>query len=72
MGKLVINHDMVTVENARMLVALCPFGAITYEKAKLDISAACKLCTDSCIVVFFYSAVILQNSNCDYVIDIPA
>ena len=44
MGKLVINHDMVTVENARMLVALCPFGAITYEKAKLDISAACKLC----------------------------
>ena len=44
MGKLVINHNLVTPEKAEALVSLCPFGAITYEEGKLDISSGCKMC----------------------------
>ena len=44
MGKLVINHNLVTPENARALVEICPFGAISYEDGKLDISSGCKMC----------------------------
>lgn len=44
MGKLVINHDKITPEKADSLVKLCPFGAISYEGGKLDISSACKMC----------------------------
>ena len=31
MGKLVINHKLVTPEKAEALVGLCPFGAIREE-----------------------------------------
>lgn len=44
MGKLVINHHLVTPEKAEALVSLCPFGAISYEDGKLDISSGCKMC----------------------------
>ncbi len=44
MGKLVINHNLVTPEKAESLMALCPFGAISYEGGKLDISSGCKMC----------------------------
>ena len=44
MGKLNINHKAITPENAEMLKKLCPFGAISYENGKLDISSACKMC----------------------------
>ena len=44
MGKLVINHNLVTPEKAEALVSLCPFGAILYEDGKLDISSGCKMC----------------------------
>ena len=44
MGKLVINHHLVTADKAQALVSLCPFGAISYEKGKLDISSGCKMC----------------------------
>jgi electron transfer flavoprotein alpha subunit len=44
MGKLVINHNLVTPEKAEALVSLCPFGAISYEDGKLDISSGCKMC----------------------------
>lgn len=44
MGKLVINHNLVTPENAEALIKLCPFNAITYDGKKLDISSACKMC----------------------------
>ncbi|MBQ3146556.1 MAG: electron transfer flavoprotein subunit alpha/FixB family protein [Oscillospiraceae bacterium] len=44
MGKLVINHNLVTPEKAEALVSLCPFGAITYADGKLDISSGCKMC----------------------------
>ena len=44
MGKLVIQHHLVTPEKAEALVSLCPFGAISYEDGKLDISSGCKLC----------------------------
>ncbi len=44
MGKLVINHNLVTPEKAEALMQLCPFGAISYENEKLDISSGCKMC----------------------------
>ena len=44
MGKLIINHTLITPEKAADLVALCPFGAISYEDGKLDISSGCKMC----------------------------
>ncbi|MBQ2967258.1 MAG: electron transfer flavoprotein subunit alpha/FixB family protein [Clostridia bacterium] len=44
MGKLIINQNMVTGENAQALCALCPFSAISYTDGKLDISSACKMC----------------------------
>ncbi len=44
MGKLVINHHLVTPEKAEALVSLCPFDAISYEDGKLDISSGCKMC----------------------------
>ena len=44
MGKLVINHNLVTAEKAEALVGVCPFGAISYENGKLDISSGCKMC----------------------------
>ena len=44
MGYLKINQEMLTEEKARTLVGLCPFGAMSWEKDKLEISAACKMC----------------------------
>ena len=44
MGKLVINHHLVTPEKAEALVNLCPFGAVSYQNGKLDISSGCKMC----------------------------
>ena len=44
MGKLIIHHSLVTPEKAEALVTLCPFGAISYEEGKLDISSGCKMC----------------------------
>jgi electron transfer flavoprotein alpha subunit len=44
MGNLIINQKMITPEKAQELIKLCPFGAITYNKSKLDISSACKMC----------------------------
>jgi len=43
-GSLKINHELVTTENAAVLRKICPFGAITYENGKLDISSACRMC----------------------------
>ena len=44
MGSLKINENLVTAESAEKVVSLCPFGAISYENSKLDISSACKMC----------------------------
>ena len=44
MGKLVIQHQLINEENAKTLVDICPFGAISYENGKLDISSGCKMC----------------------------
>ena len=44
MGKLIINHHLVTPEKAQALVSLCPFSAISYIDGKVDISSGCKLC----------------------------
>ena len=44
MGKLVIQHNLVTEEKAKQLMELCPFGAISFEGGKLDISSGCKMC----------------------------
>jgi len=43
-GKLTINHHLVTPEKAEALVSLCPFGAISYTDGTLDISSGCKMC----------------------------
>ena len=44
MGSLKINQNLVTAEHAEALIKVCPFGAISYENGKLDISSACKMC----------------------------
>jgi len=44
MGKLVINHHLLTPEKAEFLVKLCPFDAISYTAGVLDISSGCKMC----------------------------
>lgn len=44
MGKLVVKEALVTPEKAEKLIELCPFGAISYNGKKLDISSACKMC----------------------------
>ncbi len=44
MGTLKINQNLVNAETAEALVKVCPFNAISYDGAKLDISAACKMC----------------------------
>ena len=41
---LKINHEKINEDNARTLVELCPFKAISYNDGKLDISAACRVC----------------------------
>ena len=44
MGKLVINHNLVTPEKAQALVEICPFNAISFADSRLDISSGCKMC----------------------------
>ncbi len=44
MGALKINKDLVTSESGEALVKICPFGAIGYNGAELEISSACKMC----------------------------
>ncbi len=44
MGSLKINQKLVTPENAEELKKICPFGAISCENGKLDISSGCKMC----------------------------
>lgn len=44
MGSLKINQNMLSPQKAQNLIKLCPFGAISYENSKLDISSACKMC----------------------------
>ena len=44
MGQLKVNQNLVNAENAAALVKTCPFGAITYDGTRLDISSACKMC----------------------------
>lgn len=44
MGKLKINQELVNSQVAENLIKICPFGAISYEGNKLQISSACKMC----------------------------
>ncbi len=44
MGQLKVNQNLVNAENAAALVKVCPFGAISYDGEKIDISSACKMC----------------------------
>ena len=44
MPELKINQEKVTQQDAKTLVSLCPFSAITYENNKLSINSACKMC----------------------------
>ena len=44
MGQLKVNQNLVNAENAASLVKICPFGAISYNGDKIEISVACKMC----------------------------
>ena len=44
MAELVIKHQLINSENAENLKKICPFGAISYDGEKLEISSACKMC----------------------------
>ena len=44
MGQLKVNQNLVNAENAKALAEICPFGAISYDGKKLDVSSACKMC----------------------------
>lgn len=44
MGKLIIHNNLINDDNAEKLVNICPFGEISYENGKLEISSGCKLC----------------------------
>ena len=44
MSQLKINQNLVNAENAKALIKVCPFGAISYDGEKLDISSGCKMC----------------------------
>lgn len=44
MGKLVINHNKITPDKAQALIDVCPFGAISFDGEKIDISSGCKMC----------------------------
>lgn len=44
MSSLIVNEKLVNSQNAKQLIDLCPFGAISYENGKLQISSACKMC----------------------------
>ncbi len=44
MSSLKINQNLVNAQNAKDVIDLCPFGAISYEDGALQISSACKMC----------------------------
>ena len=44
MGNLIINENILTPTKAEEIVKICPFGAISYDNGKLNISSACKMC----------------------------
>lgn len=44
MGKLIVNNNLVTPENAKEIIKLCPFRAISYNGSELEISSGCKMC----------------------------
>ena len=44
MGNLIINENVLTPTKAEEIVKICPFGAISYDNGKLNISSACKMC----------------------------
>jgi len=41
---LIIDHNLVNDESGKALEKICPFGAIHYNKGKLEIDQACRLC----------------------------
>ena len=41
---LIVHHEKVTPENAAQLTKLCPFGAISFDSGRLEITAGCKMC----------------------------
>lgn len=44
MAELIIKQELINSENAENLKKICPFGAISYNGEKLEISSACKMC----------------------------
>lgn len=44
MPELRVHQEKVTPEIAKTLTGLCPFGAMSYENGKIEISSACRMC----------------------------
>ena len=42
--KLVFYHDRIGPTEAKTLVDICPFGAISYEEGRISVNAGCKMC----------------------------
>ncbi|MBU3144003.1 electron transfer flavoprotein subunit alpha [Clostridium sp. CF012] len=44
MSKLICNQEKVNESNVEELIKVCPFGAIEYNKGKIEVNAGCKMC----------------------------
>lgn len=44
MDTLKIHQERISPETAKLLMKICPFGAISYAGGKLDIGAGCRMC----------------------------
>jgi electron transfer flavoprotein alpha subunit len=44
LGRLIVNQEKITSSMRDDLVKICPFGAITDQDGKIEVSAACKMC----------------------------
>ena len=44
MGKLLFKNELINEENAKQLVSLCPFAALSYENGKMEVASNCKMC----------------------------
>lgn len=44
MSKLVFKNELINDQNSKNLIAICPFGALSYVDGKMDVSSSCKMC----------------------------
>ncbi len=44
MAELIVKQEHINSDNAQKLEKICPFGAISFDGKRLEISSACKMC----------------------------